>query len=183
MAGAIVATLLFCKKKGKAFYNIMDIIVLPTSLAVFLGRIANYINSEILGIPSGGDWGVIFKNAAQPGQLNVARIPTQLFESWKNLLIFSILLFASKRVKKPGMLAWLWVLLYGSFRFIIEFFKSYEPLFDLGAYNFTMGHVLCLAMIGASSFVLFMMTKGGDLLTTLPVDPAKKRKNIKKKKK
>ena len=181
MVGAIVATLWFCKKKGKSFYSIMDTIVLPASLALAVGRFANYINSEILGIPTGGDWGVIFKNAAQPGQLNVARIPTQLFESWKNLAIFAILMLVRKRLKKPGMVAWLWALLYGSFRFIIEFFKSYEPLFDLGAFNFTMGHVLCLAMIGASSFVLFMMVKGGDLLTTLPAAPSKKKKRKKKK--
>lgn len=158
--GLVVAAVLFARKRNKSFYSIMDIAVLPSALALALGRFANYINGELYGIPTGGDWGVIFAQAAQPGVTNMPRIPTQLFESLKNLLAFSILFAFRKRLNKPGLLAWGWVFLYGLFRFIIELWKDYAILWKMGDLNFTMGNILCLAMIGASSFMIYNIYKG-----------------------
>ncbi len=111
------------------------------------------------------------------------RIPVQLFESLKNLLMFSILFTMRPYFKKPGVIAWSWGLLYGLFRFIIEFWKDFEIIWELNGVNFTMGHILCLAMIGASGFVLFTMFSGKKLLPVLPTTDKIKRKPKKKKKK
>ncbi len=186
MAGAIISTVIFCRKKDKSFYEIMDIIVLPAALALTLGRFANYLNGELYGVATSGNWGVFFSQAAKAGATNTPRIPTQLFESFKNLLMFSILFYIRPNIKKPGMLAWLWVFLYGIFRFTIEFWKDFEIIWQLGKVNFTVGHILCLAMIGASGFVLFTMISGKKLGSILPTTDKIKRKpksNKKKKKK
>ena len=118
LLGIIIATLLFCKKKKIHFYSLADHAVIPTSLALALGRIGNFINGELYGRQVSPNYPL----AVNFGD-GIARHPSQLYESIKNLIIFATLFPLRKHNLKPGTLFWLFITMYGMLRFIIEFFR------------------------------------------------------------
>jgi phosphatidylglycerol:prolipoprotein diacylglycerol transferase len=142
--GIIIWTYIFTKKKKLHFYDLSDILVIPTAFMLFLGRIANFINGELVGKITGLSWGVKFKG------YEGFRHPTQIYEALKNLLIFFILLFLRNKNLKKGTLTWLFVLFYGILRFLIEFMK--EPI----SYTFGIptGQALSMLMIIVSLYFL-----------------------------
>ncbi len=125
LAGIILWTYLFARKKELKFYDFSDILVIPAAFMLFLGRIANFINGELVGRVTDLSWAVKFKN------YEGFRHPSQIYEALKNLLIFFVLLVLRNKNLKKGTLTWLFVLFYGVLRFLIEFVK--EPIsFFLG---------------------------------------------------
>jgi len=143
LLGIIIWTFIFTKKKKLSFYDITDILVIPGIFMLFLGRIANFINGELVGKVSSLPWAVKFEG--NEGY----RHPTQIYEALKNLLIFFVLFF-SKGLKR-GQLTWLFVLFYGVLRFFIEFMKE-QTSFVLGI---PVTQVLCILMIIISLWFLF----------------------------
>ena len=137
LVGAIIVGYIYCKKKGLNFYKIADIMVIPAALALSFGRIANFINGELVGRITDVPWAVKFPN------YEGFRHPSQLYEAAKNLAIFFILYFMKIKNKiKDGLIFWSFIILYASLRFFIEFFR--EP--DFLVYNLTPGQLLCLIM-------------------------------------
>ncbi|MFP4523593.1 MAG: prolipoprotein diacylglyceryl transferase [Candidatus Nanoarchaeia archaeon] len=98
MLGFIVATYLFCKKYNTSFYEITDHIVIPTALVLAFGRVANFINAELIGTLTTVPWCVNYFNEtiAKTGKL-ACRHPSQLYESLKNILIFVVLFMVDKK--------------------------------------------------------------------------------------
>ena len=135
LVGAAIVSYLFSKKKKISFLNLADILIIPTALALAFGRIANFINAEVIGKPSNLPWSVQFP------QDSLYRHPSQLYEAIKNLIIFFILLKTKQH--KEGYLLGLFLFLYGSIRFIIEFVKEPEGMIG----PLTMGQVLSMPMI------------------------------------
>ena len=101
LAGLVIAGLLFSRKKGISFYSVADLTVIPAALGLALGRIANFINGEFYGTPTSLPWGVKFPS------VEGFRHPVQLYESLKNVLIFSVLWSLKDRSLPPGTLFWL----------------------------------------------------------------------------
>ena len=91
LLGIILWNYIFTKKKKLDFYDISDILVIPIAFMLFLGRIANFINGELIGKISSLPWAVKFNN------YEGYRHPTQIYESLKNLLIFFLLLFLKNK--------------------------------------------------------------------------------------
>lgn len=118
LTGVIIWTYIFTKKKKLKFYDLSDILVIPGAFMLFLGRIANFINGELVGKITNLPWGVKFKG------YEGFRHPTQIYEAIKNLLIFSLLLFLRNKNLRKGTLTWLFILFYGILRFSIEFLKE-----------------------------------------------------------
>ncbi|PKL14090.1 MAG: prolipoprotein diacylglyceryl transferase [Spirochaetae bacterium HGW-Spirochaetae-6] len=144
--GLYIYTLIFCRKKGLPLMQWGDYLAVAGSISLFLGRIANFLNSELPGLPVDNQINPPWYAIKFVRYDDLWRIPTQLLESSKNLLIFLILLFVFKKVKnrKTGTLLWLFTFLYGTFRFIIEFWKQdYQDRL----WGLSMGHLLCLPMI------------------------------------
>lgn len=137
LIGAMLITYLFARKKQITFLQFADVLVVPAALALALGRVANFINGEVYGIPTNLPWAVQFPSDLQP------RHPSQIYEAVKNLLIFAILLFMQKKETKQGTLFATFLLFYGALRFIIEFVK--EPEMMLGP--LTMGQILSIPMM------------------------------------
>ena len=136
--------LLFAKKRRVHFYDLADIFIIPFPLALALGRIANFINGELVGRVTNAAWGVDFGDG-------LARHPSQLYESLKNFAILFIMLYTNKIKKlKRGFLFWLFILLYGSLRFIIEFFRQPDPQLGFVLFGLTMGQVFCTIMVIAA---------------------------------
>ena len=139
LVGGVIATLLFCRRKKIRFYDLIDIIVIPAAFGLFLGRIANFTNGELVGRVTGVPWCVKFRN------YEGCRHPSQLYESFKNLVIFFGLWFLKDKKLKRGMLFWSFVVMYSVLRFFIEFFK--DPVGELGLFlGLTTGQWLNIAM-------------------------------------
>lgn len=138
--GAILYGLWWCRYKEQSFMKMVDIFILPLCFALFLGRLVNFVNGELYGRVNLAGWGVIF-----PAVDDAIRYPSQLFEAAKNLvmaLVFLVLLKLSNPLK-PGSWLGLFLIMYGSLRFIIEYYR--QPEIYLGP--LTMGQSLCTIMI------------------------------------
>ena len=124
LIGALIGYWLFNKKHKVAFYDIADILMMPLAFALFLGRIANFINGELWGTVTNVKWCVVFPQAD-----NLCRHPSQLYEAFYSLGIFFILWFEKARFKlQKGTIFWSFVLMYGLFRFIANFWRDVDAV-------------------------------------------------------
>ena len=103
----------------------MDIIATGSTIGIGLGRLANFINGELYGRTSNVAWGMIFPTGGP-----LPRHPSQLYEAFfEGLVLFTILIFLLKRNRlKSGQVCAYFMLLYGAFRFIIEFSGNLMPI-------------------------------------------------------
>lgn len=122
LLGVLVAVF-YCSRKFKvSLLTLGDLLVIPGALGLAFGRIANFINGELWGRPTGTNWGVIFPRAD-----DLPRYPSQIFESAQNFLITLVLILTFQRKMKTGTLSFLFLFLYGLGRIINEQFWR-EPL-------------------------------------------------------
>ena len=125
LVGLLVVGWWYARKKNLSLLSLADIFVVPLALGNAFGRIGNFINGELYGIPTSLPWGVIFPGAEG------ARHPTQLYEAAYNIIIFAVLYSLRNKDWKEGKLFGLFMILYGIFRFSVEFIKDlpmYGPL-------------------------------------------------------
>ncbi|MBU2633895.1 MAG: prolipoprotein diacylglyceryl transferase [Nanoarchaeota archaeon] len=120
ITGGIIVSLLFSHMKGIKFYKLVDILVIPLAFFLFLGRIMNYVNGELVGKITNLSWCVKFKN------YDGCRHPSQIYEAFKNLILFFVLLYFKNKKLRDGALFWIFIILYSVLRFFVEFFK--EPI-------------------------------------------------------
>ena len=153
LIGAIIAIYIFCRRKKISFYDITDIAVIPLALALAIGRIGNFINGELYGRITNVPWAVKFPDAEG------YRHPSQIYESFKNLLIFAILWKVKGRKLKKGYLTWLFVILYSAFRFIVEFFRQPDEQLGFVLGFLTMGQVLSVIMFLIGLFFMYRISK------------------------
>jgi prolipoprotein diacylglyceryl transferase len=137
------------------FIKLIDILVIPTSIAVCFIRIANFFNQEILGNPTDKPWGVIFGHAAD-GTAPIPRHPVQLYEAFAYLFTF-IVLYTLWKVKgsclKTGTLSGLFFILVFGSRFFLEFLK--EPQSPIDSLGLQMGQYLSIPFILFGVALLF----------------------------
>ena len=151
MIGIIIGTFIFSKNKIQKFF-LLDIVACVSPIGIFLGRIANFINGELVGKATNLYWAVIF-----PKIDNIARHPSQLYEAiLEGLVLFVIMnyIFFSKNYK-IGNCSSLFLIYYGIFRIFSEFFR--QPDIQIGYFfNFiSMGMLLSIFMILAGSILYF----------------------------
>lgn len=124
LIGAIVAAYVWCRRNKVAFLQLADVLIVPAALAQAFGRLGNFFNQELPGKPWNGPWAFIYPHVDE-----VPRHPIQLYEILYNVVIF-IILYALRNKRLPqGTLLALFLMLYGVFRFIVEFFKVPEVFF------------------------------------------------------
>ncbi len=150
LLGIIFAAFYFCRKKKIHFYTIADHLVVPASLALAIGRIGNFINGELYGRPVNAN----FPFAVDFGD-GIPRHPSQLYESAKNLIIFSTLLSIKNKAFKQGTSFWLFITMYGMLRFIIEFFRQPDPQLGFIFLGLTMGQLLTMVMFVVGGIMLY----------------------------
>ena len=155
LLGVIIGSYFFAKKRGLLTFFILDIIACVAPIGIFLGRIANFINSELVGKATNVTWSVIF-----PLVDKIPRHPSQLYEAILEgailFLILNILIF--KKKYKVGMSSSLFLVYYGIFRIASEIFR--EPDAQLGYFFnlFSMGTILSFLMT-LSGFIIFIFLK------------------------
>ncbi len=153
LVGAAIAGYYFTKKKNIAFYDLADILVIPASIGLALGRIGNFLNSELYGRVTNLPWAVKFKDASG------FRHPSQIYESIKNLIMFTTLWNLRNKKLPKGFLFWTFVTMYGAFRFLIEFAREPDPQLGFILGPFTMGQFLTFPMFVIGLIMLFNLRK------------------------
>ena len=158
LLGVVVAIWLFCRNRKLNLLAVADLIAAATPIGLFFGRIANFINAELWGKITDVPWAMVFPTASPPG---VPRHPSQLYEALlEGVVLFLVLRFAMLRWKihrRPGSVVALFLLGYGLFRFLVEFFRDSESMI----YGwFSMGQLLSLPMWAAAAlFFWYAMQK------------------------
>ena len=145
LIGVILAMIIYSKIKKILFFDLANIVAASVPIGIFFGRLANFVNGELYGIPTNREWGVVFNKAGD----FILRHPSQIYEAFfEGILIFFIIrFFLIKGVFHTHNVSSIFVITYGTFRFFIEFFR--EPDSQIGyIFNYlTAGQILCLPMI------------------------------------
>lgn len=126
--GVICATYIFCYQRKLSFMKFIDIWSVTVPIGLFLGRIANFINGELVGRPTTLPWCVIFRDG-------IPRHPSQLYESFAEGILLGICMFIALfrgAYKWQGRLSGIFCCGYGVARICCEFFR--EPDSDLSAH-------------------------------------------------
>tara|TARA_B100000579_G_scaffold256497_1_gene211145 strand:- start:5902 stop:6675 length:774 start_codon:yes stop_codon:yes gene_type:complete len=139
--GVIFATYIFSKKNNQNMFYYLDLVALTSPIGIFLGRIANFINSELYGRETDIIWSVKF---IQIDNLN--RHPSQIYEAiFEGIVLFIILnLFYKKLFKKNGLISFLFIIFYSIFRFLIEFTREPDSHIGLVIYNISLGQIISI---------------------------------------
>ena len=145
LLGVIVSFIIFCRKNNISFLRLMDAGALAMPIGLGLVRIGNFLNGELYGKPTNGDWGFIFPS----DPFGFLRHPSQLYESFgEGLLLFILLFLINKFRKIHGIVCSSFLILYGAIRFIIEFYRQPDAHIGYVALEFmSMGQLLCIPMM------------------------------------
>jgi len=144
--GVIFAVIYSSKLFKIPILTFADLIAIVAPVGLFFGRLANFINGELFGRTTNHSFGIIFPNGG-----DVPRHPSQLYEAFfEGIVLFIILwvmMYIFDLLKKPGIISSLFILLYGVFRFFIEFFREPDQHIGLLYFEFSMGQILSFPMI------------------------------------
>ncbi len=152
--GVFIAIMLYCRKYKVKLLWVLDKVALGTPVTGAFIRFGNFMNSEIYGKPTNGDWGVVFVRDDM-----IPRHPTQLYEAIAYLLIFGILFYLYPKMKgKNGQIFGLFLVLLFLSRFFIEFFKENQVAFE-SEMTLNMGQWLSIPFIVVGFFIIFFLNK------------------------
>jgi len=150
LLGIIAGTFLFGLKKKISTFFLLDVIACVAPIGIFFGRIANFINGELVGKSTNVYWGVIFPNTD-----NISRHPSQLYEAFlEGIVLFVIINFIMfKKNYNIGSCSCMFLIFYGIFRIFSELFR--EPDLQVGyLFNLvSMGMFLSFFMIIAGIII------------------------------
>ena len=150
--GILLATIMFCKRDNQNIFYYLDLVALSAPIGIFLGRIANFINSELYGRETDIIWSVKF---IQIDNLN--RHPSQIYEAiFEGIVLFILLnLFHNKLSKKNGLTSSLFIIFYSIFRFIIEFTREPDSHIGLVILNMSLGQIISIIFFIAGTILFY----------------------------
>jgi len=150
LIGVAVSLLVYSRKYQVTFLSLADFATPLVPTGLFFGRIGNFIGQELYGRPTDVPWAMVFP--ADPQQL--ARHPSQLYEAaLEGLVLFFIINWYARKPRLYGEVTGLFLILYGAFRFMIEFVRQPDTQFAgqsalLESFNWmTRGQTLCIPMV------------------------------------
>ena len=156
LLGVLIATMLFSKKHDLNKYIFLDLISASAPIGIFLGRISNFINSELYGKQTDVLWSVVFIKID-----NITRHPSQIYEAiLEGLVLFFIMFLFTKKnyLSKPGLISSLFLIFYSLFRFFVEFYRVPDEHLGLVFLNLSMGQIISLIFF-SFGFYLFSIKK------------------------
>ena len=156
LIGIILATYWFSIKKNISTFFLLDIIAFVAPIGIFFGRVANFINAELVGKTTDIFWGVIFPNID-----NNIRHPSQLYEAFfEGIILFMLMNYFLKKnyLSRPGFLSSLFLIFYSFFRFFIEFLRQPDEHIGFVIMYLSMGQIISVGffLIG---LLLFFKTR------------------------
>ena len=183
LLGVLVAAAWWTRKHRLHFFDTVDFLAPLVPPGLLTGRLANFVNGELWGKYTGTKWGVIFPTtdpavadlkltAAQlqaqyaAGALDrFARHPSQLYEALlEGLVLFAVLWWFSRKPRPRYAVSGLFALLYGVFRFVVEFVRVPDQQLDYLALGWvTMGQLLSLPLVLLGLFLLWLSRRAPTL--------------------
>jgi len=171
LIGVILALGWFARRTRKSFWQVADFVAPMIPLGLALGRLGNFIGGELWGRLSDAPWAMIFakstgfgagdtlalNEAWRSGALDhLARHPSQLYQAGlEGLSLFFILMWFSARPRPTAAVSGLFLLGYGVFRLLVEFFRQPDEHIGFLAMQWlTMGMLLSLPMIAAGAIIM-----------------------------
>ena len=154
LLGVIASSYIFAKKNNQNIFSYLDQVSLVAPIGIFFGRLANFINSELYGTTTDVPWSVIFIKVD-----NLSRHPSQLYEAiLEGIILFLILIYFINKnyLKKPGLIAGLFLIYYSLFRFFVEFFRVPDEQIGYLILDLTMGQIISL-LFAATGIILFYL--------------------------
>ena len=154
LIGVIIASQLFSNKHKVAQFIFLDLVALSAPIGIFLGRIANFINSELYGRAADLPWSVQFILID-----NIRRHPSQLYEAFfEGIILFFLLRYFFKKnyLQNPGKISFLFLIFYSIFRFFAEFFRSPDPQIGYLILNLTLGQLISVFFLITGSLLFYL---------------------------
>jgi phosphatidylglycerol:prolipoprotein diacylglycerol transferase len=163
--GGIIALVIFARRRGRSIADVFDFTVPLPAPGLFFGRIGNFINGELWGKPTTLPWGfIVDPRHLHPSQASnalseCARFgitpcvlhvqPSQLYEGFLEGIVLFIVMWWFTSKSRPRLApSGLFLVLYGTFRFLVEFVRVPDPQIGYLAWGWlTMGQALSLPMI------------------------------------
>ena len=154
--GCVAAVMLFARKNGISILSLGDLTTAVGPIGLFLGRLANFINSELWGRPADASvpWAMVFPNGGP-----LPRHPSQLYEAGlEGILLFTVLavMIRMGALKRPGLILGSFIAIYAFTRIVGEFFREPDPQLGFLWGGLTMGMLLSVPMIIAGTILIVM---------------------------
>lgn len=152
-------TAIFLLKKYKLpIIKTIDTTALAIPLAHFFGRLGCFSAGCCYGAVCELPWAVIFKNPKSIAPTNVPLHPTQLYESFANLILFITLYISRKKTDKEGLKTGIYLAGYGTIRFIVEFFRG-----DVRQFYFSLSTAqwISIFFVILGAIIIIKKAKGG----------------------
>ena len=154
LLGVLASTIIYAKKHNVNKFIFLDLIAGSAPIGIFLGRIANFLNSELYGRETDILWSVIFTKID-----NITRHPSQIYEALlEGVILFFILFFFIKKnyLLKPGLISSLFLIFYSLFRFLVEFFRVPDEQVGFIYLNLTIGQIISLIFLSFGFYLFFI---------------------------
>lgn len=146
LLGVITAMAIYAKRQGKHFFEVADLVAPCVPIGLAAGRIGNFINGELWGRAADPSlpWAMVFPESGS----DLPRHPSQLYQfGLEGMLFFVLLWLYARKPRQQGAISGAFLLGYGTFRFIAEYFREPDSFLGLLALNMSMGQWLCVPMI------------------------------------
>jgi len=186
LLGVMIAAAWWSRSRRLHFFDTMDFVAPLVPAGLGFGRLGNYIGGELWGKLTGGQWGVIFPRSDlgpysnrpmeelhrlhASGALDAyARHPSQLYQAaLEGLVMFAVLFVYSRKPRPRYAVSGLFALLYGAFRFLVEFVRVPDEKLGYLAFGWlTMGQLLSLPLI-AVGLALIWHSRNAPVLAPAP---------------
>ncbi len=156
LLGVVVALWVYQRAKGYGFLRLCDFVAPMVPIGLGAGRIGNFINGELWGRATDVPWAMVFPQADK-----LARHPSQLYQAFlEGFVMFVALWMFAKKSRPIGAVAGLFVLLYGVFRFLVEFVRQPDAQLNFIAFDWlTMGQLLTVPMIIVGGVTMWLAYK------------------------
>ncbi len=160
---ALLAILIFCHVKKIPILKLCDVLVPAFGLGIFLTRIGCFLHGCCFGQPCELPWGVNFPLISPAGSILQGQQlhPTQLYSSLYGLIILIVLLLLDKKPRSDGFLLSVFFMLYGVFRFSVDYLRYYESSVKISVIDasFTINQVISMIMFAFGFILLFKLRK------------------------
>ena len=142
--GVLIAALVFARKQNLQIFRLTDFIAPLVPIGLGAGRLGNFINHELPGRVTDVPWALAFPHMGPE-----LRHPSALYQfALEGVVLFIVLWWFTRRPRRTGAASGLFLLLYGVFRFAVEFVRLPDPQLGFIAFGWmTMGQLLTLPMI------------------------------------
>ena len=158
LLGVIAAMAYYAWKTRRHFFEVADLVAPCVPVGLAAGRIGNFINGELWGRVADPSlpWAMVFRGAGE-----WPRHPSQLYQfGLEGMALFLLLWWYGRKPRPLGAVAAWFLIGYGSFRFVAEYFREPDNFLGLLALNMSMGQWLCVPMIGAGLAFLVLSQRG-----------------------